>query len=147
MPISYTKLGHRVFPSTTTLNSQTPPPSQTTTPPPTARGCFWTARSSRPSLTRRRRSAGRRTFSHRSRAVSRWGPSLDAGRASPSSWPSTARASWWSSPARASRSWHRPEQGDDGRARSCQHPCNRPTTAKSRSRQAVIASLMSMSEG
>ena len=54
---------------------------------------------------------------------------------------------WWSSPARASRWWHRPERSDDGRARGCQHPCNRPTTAKSRSRQAVIASLMSMSEG
>ena len=82
-------------------------------------GCWrvWPTRSSRPSLTRRRRSAGRRTCSRRSRAVSRWAPLLGAGRASPSSWPSTARASWWSSPARASRSWHRPEPGDGGGSR------------------------------
>ena len=77
--------------------------------PPTVRRCFWTAPSSRPSLTRRRRSAGRRTCSRKSRAPSRWVPSLGAARVSPSSWPSTARASWWSSPARASRWWRHPE--------------------------------------
>ena len=79
--------------------------------PPTVRRCFWTARSSRPSLTRRRRSAGRRTCSRRSRAASRWAPSLGAAQASPSNWRSTGRASWWSSPARASRWWRRPERG------------------------------------
>ena len=34
MAISFKKLDHKVFPSTSTLGSQTPPPSQTTTPPP-----------------------------------------------------------------------------------------------------------------
>ena len=53
--------------------------------PPTVRRCFWTAPSSRPSLTRRRRSAGRRTCSRKSRAPSRWAPSLGAARVSPSS--------------------------------------------------------------
>ena len=67
--------------------------------PPTS----WTARDSRPLLPRRQRPAGRRTCSRRSRAPSRWAPSLDAAQATPSSWPSTVRASWWSSPARASR--------------------------------------------
>jgi len=33
MAISYTKLGRGVFPSISTLGSQTPPLSQTTTPP------------------------------------------------------------------------------------------------------------------
>ena len=74
------------------------------------RRCFWTAPSSRPSLSRRPRSAGRRTCNRRSRAVSRWVPSLGAARASPSSWPSTARASWCSSPARDSRWWRLPER-------------------------------------
>ena len=73
----------------------------------------WTARSSRPSLTRRRRSAGRRTCSRRSRATPRWA-SLATARASPSSWPSTDRASWRSGPARASRWWHRPDLSADG---------------------------------
>ena len=38
-------------------------------------------------------------------------------------------------------------RADDGGSCGCRHPCSRTTTAKSRSRQAVIASLMSMSEG
>ena len=72
--------------------------------PPTVRRCFWTAPSSRPSLTRRRRSAGRRTCSRKSRAPSRWAPSSGATQASPSSRSSTPRDSSRSRPPRASRS-------------------------------------------
>ena len=69
---------------TATLDNQTPPLKRQRPRPPTVRRCFWTARSSRPSLTRRRRSAGRRTCSRRSRTPSRWAPSLGAARANPS---------------------------------------------------------------
>ena len=73
------------LPPTATLDSQTPPLNETETPPSNGPRCFWTARSSRPSLTRRRRSAGRRTCSRRSRAASRRTPSLAAPQARPSS--------------------------------------------------------------
>jgi len=67
----------------------------------------WTTLSSRPSSNHRQRSTGRRTCRRKSRAVSRWVPSLGAAQASPSNWRSTGRASWWSSPVKAGRWSHR----------------------------------------
>ena len=98
--------------------------------PPTVCQLSWTAPRGRSSPPRRRRSADRRTCSRRSKAASRWTPSLAAARASPSGWPSTARAPQWPSPARASRQQPRSKRSDDGaggsgsRAISCNYTVN-----------------------
>ena len=64
--------GLPLYRSTRQLDTTTEPNNDPTLL--TARGCFRTATSGRPSLPRRRRSAGRRTCSRRSRAASRWAP-------------------------------------------------------------------------
>lgn len=117
MVISYTKLGRGVFPLPQHSTARHHHRARQRPHPLTGRRCFWAARSSRPSLARRRRSADRRTCSRRSRATSRRTPSLAAAQASPSSWRSTPRAPWWSNTARASRQRPRSKRGDDGAGR------------------------------